>query len=284
MSELWQKENYTIDADFIIGSFIAELDIEKCNINILYNANVIDLDTYNFLYSADKHYREVWVGNNILKNNANNNKILSDGITEARRRFFELLHLEDNDIISIRKDSIFFIDKESRFMGNGVVEIPFNKSIVRFKQKGVYTSFYKLKRRLVALYNNGRVTPETLSVAGISDDNLLLHEKYFSDFLKALFQTAEFRGIEEAINLLKIFYLNYINLRLDKGYYREYNSFSRFRLNQFSIYPNQNFMLEEISDESKNRGDIDISYNENILRTLMKIYSTKYLSESRKGY
>ena len=157
MSELWQKENYTIDADFIIGSFIAELDIEKCNIN-----------------SADKHYREVWVGNNILKNNANNNKILSDGITEARRRFFELLHLEDNDIISIRKDSIFFIDKESRFMGNGVVEIPFSKSIVRFRQKGVYTSFYKLKRRLVVLYNNGRVTPEILSVAGIGNDNLLI--------------------------------------------------------------------------------------------------------------
>ena len=284
MSELWQRENYTIDADFIIGSFIVELDIEKCNINVLYNANVIDLDTYNFLYNTDKHYREVWVGNNILKNNNTNNRILSDGITEARRRFFEVLNLDDNDIISIRKDSIFFVDKQSRFMGNGVVDIPFDKSPIRFKQKGVYTSFYKLKRRLIALYNNGRVTPERLSIAGIGDDNLISHENYFSDFLKALFQTAEFRGTEEAINLLKIFYLNYINLRLDTGYYREYNSFSRFRVKRFSIYPNQDFMLDEVSDESKNSGEIDISYNENILRTLMKIYSTKYLSERRKGY
>lgn len=282
MSELWQKENYTIDADFIIGSFIEELDIEKCNINVLYNANIIDLDTYNYLYSADKHYREVWVGNNILKDNPNNNKILSDGITEARRRFFEALNLEDSDIVSIRKDSIFFIDKQSRFMGNGIVDIPFDKSPIRFRQKGIYTSFYKLKRRLIALYNNGRIPPESLSIAGIGDDNLLLHEKYFSDFLKALFQTAEFRGTEEAINLLKIFYMNYINLRLDIGYYREYNSFSRFRLNRFSMYPNQDFMLDDVSEESKM--SIDISYNENILRTLMKIYSTKYLSEKRKGY
>lgn len=283
MAELWQKENYTIDADFIIGNIICELDIEKCNINILYNAGVIDIDTYNKLYNAEKHYREVWVGNNILKNNGTNNKILSDGITEARRRFFELLHLEDNDIISIRKDSIFFIDRESRFNGDAIVEIPFIKSSIRFKQKGIYTSFYKLKRRLVVLYNTGRFSSrEILSVAGISDESLRLHDKYFSDFLKALFQTAELKGTVEAINLLKIFYLNYINLRLDVGYYREYNAQSRFRINQYSLYPNQDFLLEYASEESKNRGEINISYNESILRTLMKIYSTKYLSERKR--
>ena len=282
MAELWKKDNYVIDADFIIGSPIVELDIEKCNINVLYNANVIDLNTYRNLYSADKHYREVWVGNNILKNNQKNNEILSNGIAEARRRFFEALHLEDNDIINIRKDSIFFIDRESRFIRDGVVDIPFDKSPIRFRQKGYYTSYYRLKKRLIAMYNNGRIPPERLSIAGISDNNLLLHEQYFSDFLKALFQTAEFRGTEEAINLLKIFYMNYINLRLDVGYYREYNSFSKFRVRQYSPYPVQDFMLDNVPDEFKIRGDIDISYNEDILRTLMKIYSTKYLSERRR--
>ena len=34
MSELWQRENYTIDADFIIGSFIVELDIEDCELAV----------------------------------------------------------------------------------------------------------------------------------------------------------------------------------------------------------------------------------------------------------
>lgn len=282
MAELWKNDNYVIDADFIIGSSIAELDIEKCNINVLYNSNVIDLNTYNTLYNADKQYREYWVGNYILKNNQKNNEILSNGIAEARRRFFEVLHLEDNDIINIRKDSIFFIDRESRFMGNGVVEIPFDKSPIRFRQKGLYTSYYRLKKRLIVMYNNGRLVPEILSVAGISDINLLLHEQYFSDFLKALFQTAEFRGTEEAINLLKIFYMNYITLRLNSGYYREYNSFSKFRVRQYSPYPIQDLMLDNIPEDTKNRGDIDISYNEDILRTLMKIYSTKYLSEKRR--
>jgi len=282
MAELWKLDNYVIDADFIIGSSIAELDIEKCNINVLYNSNVIDLDTYRTLYNADKQYREYWVGNYILKNNQKNNEILSNGIADARRKFFERLRLEDNDIINIRKDSIFFIDRESRFMGNGVVEIPYEKNPIRFRQKGLYTSYYRLKKRLIVMYSNGRLAPETLSVAGISDANLLLHEQYFSDFLKALFQTAEFRGTEEAINLLKIFYMNYITLRLDPGYYREYNSFSKFRVRQYSPYPMQDLMLENISDIYKNRGDIDISYNEDILRTLMKIYSTKYLSERRR--
>ncbi len=282
MSELWQKENYIIDSDFIIGSLFLEFDIEKCNINILYNAGVIDSNTYNHLYNSDKHYREVWVGSNILKNNDINNKILSDGITEARRRFFEIANLEDSSIITIRKDSIFFIDKDSKFINYPVIEIPFDKTSIKFKQKGIYTSFYKLKKKLIVLYNNGRLSKETLSVAGINDNNLILHENYFSDFLKALFQTAEFRGTEEAINLLKIFYLNYINLRLNAGYYREYNSLSKFRIRQFSMYPNQDFLIDGISDFPGNIADLDISYNESILRTLMKIYSTKYLSERKR--
>ena len=76
--------------------------------------------------------------------------------------------------------------------------------------------------------------------------------------------------------------MNYITLRLNSGYYREYNSFSKFRVRQYSPYPIQDLMLDNISEDTKNRGDIDISYNEDILRTLMKIYSTKYLSEKRR--
>lgn len=281
MPELWKRENYTIDADFIIGSNIHELDIEKCNINILYNAGVIDLNTYNWLYTVDKKYREVWIGSNILKNNKNNNIILSDGIMEARRRFFNILSLEDSDIISIRKDSIFFINRLDQ-NNNSIIEIPFDKSPIRFIQKGIYTSFYKLKNKLVIFYNSGRLNQEIISIAGIGDNNLLLHEKYFTDFLKALFQVAELRGTVEALNLLKIFYMNYINLRLEPGYYREFNPLSMYKINQFSIYPAQSFMLEEVSDDNIRNGYIDISYNENILRTLMKIYSTKYFSEIRK--
>lgn len=276
-SELWKKINYITDADFIVGSNIYEFDIEKCNIHILYNCGIIDRNTFEYLYNAPKSIRVITVGN--LQKKFGVTKALQSGIIEVKRIFFDTLNLEDNDIISIRNDAVFFIDIKNKVQMDEI-HIPLENITVNFRKKGTYTSFYSIKpsrtsKKLEIMYNSGRFMPESFSVAGITDEILPLHENYFVDFLKALFQVAEYRGALESLNLLKSFYINYINLNLDIGYYRRFDSLSRYDLvNTFS----GSYQADMLDNNSKYSG-LDISYNESILRNLIKIFATMYLSK-----
>ena len=73
----------------------------------------------------------------------------------------------------------------------------------------------------------------------------------------------------ETLELMNIFYDRYINLELDKGYYREFNAESGYRIKDMSgIYT---YVAQEIAQ--KNLPGINIGCNLNIIRQLMSYYS-----------
>ena len=57
---LWDKTSYTADISYLTNVFIYEYDISKANINVLFTKNIIDQQTYEFLYNAPRMTRQVY--------------------------------------------------------------------------------------------------------------------------------------------------------------------------------------------------------------------------------
>ena len=98
---LYKEKNYTVDLDYLFNQYIREYDISKANINVLFAKRMINKETYNMLYNADRMYRQVYIGK-MIRSNQNVQKVLSDGIIEYKQKFFEANNINDNNIISIK--------------------------------------------------------------------------------------------------------------------------------------------------------------------------------------
>lgn len=260
-SELYKKINYSSDISYIISRYIREYDISKANINILYSLNLINQDEYNYLYSANRMERQIRIGL-LQQQYPEISKALKQGIIDAKEKFFTCNNIQDNEVLCIKNDAVYLIDKIAQDNTFGLVE---------FKNKNTYTSYYKIPYNNIELYYYLDVVNnvEKLDIKGINKESALLHENYFIEFLKVLFCSSETEPIEDTISLLVTFYNNYLNLNLDINYYREFNSQSLIRLKKMSqLYT---FKANFLNDKDKKY--IDISYNLNILRYLHQIYS-----------
>ena len=90
-------------------------------------------------------------------------------------------------------------------------------------------------------------------------------------FLLYVAYMAQFGSIQDCINTIKDFYIQYINKSLDIEYYREMNSRSLYKLLQSgysSFYANA-LRQSDISF-------VDVSENEKIVRELYKIFMNEY--------
>lgn len=268
MSNLYKNINYNAPIDYLISSYVREYDISKANINILYSAGAITENEYNRYYTMDSSDRYIHIGL-LQKGDPRITKLLQEGILEAKRKIFEANDIQNHEVLSIKNDAIFIINKELPY-------IKFDN--IEFKYKNLYTSFYRLNRIEFYYYYDMVYKKEQMDVKGISDMNITLHENYFIDFLLSLFESAQMDSIENTISLLKNFYLDYINLRLDINYYRRLDSSSIYDIRAISRYAD--FNADFLPQSAINQ--IDISYNLNILIQLEKIYSNVYFNK-RKG-
>lgn len=257
---LWEKVNYKSKCTFLIDKEIYEYDISKANISVLYENGVIDTNMYNYLYNAPKNTRSVIVGK-LQGRDRKVTEVLKQGIANARRIFLESNHIDDSNIIAIRNDAITYVGR----VANVVDTSPY----VHFRQSGKYTSFYRINY-IDFLYNFDIVTQyENLDVKGLGDNATHLHMNYMLEFLSELFYSAQIEGVKNALILLQMFRDNYINMKLDIGYYRELNPGSHYKfLNMSQVsYLYTDFLT------NYDKKYIDISFNEAILREFIKIYS-----------
>jgi hypothetical protein len=251
------KVSYVTEAKYLEG-VIKEFDIRKANINILYNKGVLDLTTYWKLLKAPRMERQVYIGN-MIDNDKSMYKILAAGLIEFKDKFYQANQIEDSDIVSIHNDSIFLINK------NPLVTRFDN---IEFIDKGTYNSFYRILD-LEVYYSYNRVyNTESISIKGINDNTLIKHKEYMIEFLCTLFSVVQIEGVTAGIEILTNFYNQYINRKLESGYYREFNPDSLFKLN--------NRMYSDIMPDERYVSIIDISYNVNFLRDLFGILTSLY--------
>lgn len=259
---LWERDNYTAQISVLYNVYIYEYDISKANINILHSKGIIDKQTYDYLYNAERMKRQIYIGN--LQKDPKIAQALKEGFIEYRHKLFMSNNIQDYEVLSIKKDAIYVI---SRRLQNT------NFGLVNFIEKNWYSGFYKIKN-LELYYRYNRITnDEALDVKGINDNTLVLHNNHFMSFLKDLFCTLQCNGVSTALALLKDFYMSYITRSLSIEYYREFNNTSEYRIlgTQYSRYT-------IILNNPINLNILDISYNLSIIIGLQKILLSIYFS------
>ncbi len=257
----YDKSFYTAPISYIISSYIREYDISKANINILFMKGVISKEQYDYLNSIDRMSRQVYIGL-LQKNDQNVSKSLKEGIKEMRYLFLTSNEINENDVLSIKNDAVFIINKIPTVTKFGNIE---------FVCKNVYTSFYKLNNKMEIYYSYDMVTGiENIDIKGIREEKLILHKNHFLEFLLVLFNSAQSEPIPETIKLLLDFYERYLNLKLGIEYYREFNSESMYNIKQLGIA--SSYRAEFLPND--NIYDINISHNLNILRELGGIFAS----------
>lgn len=253
---LVNKSHYTLNIPYLISRYIREYDISKANINILLYKKYIDIDVYNLLYNMEKMDREVYVGK-MIKLYPEVQQILSDGILEMRQNFVKANNILDMDILSIKNDAIYVIDKIAPITKFGNVE---------FRLSNVYTSYIKLLKYEVYYFNDSINNLETIDIKGINDSKLLLHQNHMISFICEVLSGLESGNLKDLFSYFNIFFNDYINMKLDLGYYREFNPNSKFVTKQIG---GRRYAFDSISEEHRNV--LDNSYNLQVLRELYRI-------------
>ena len=197
---MYDKVNYTADISYLTNVFITEYDISKCNINVLFIKGFIDKKTYDYLYNSEKMVRQVYVGK-LQKENPKIVKALKEGIIEAKKMLFEANNILDRDVLSIKNDAVFIINRQLNITKFGLIE---------FVPKGIYTSFFKIHGLELYYYYNNITKEEYIEVKGISNKSLENHENYFLQLLKDIFYSIQINGPEITLRMIKDVYMEYI--------------------------------------------------------------------------
>ena len=124
--ELWNNINYTSDISYLNSVFIYEMDLSKANINVLRTKNIIDQKTYEYLYNSERMVRQVYVGK--LCKDKRVSDALKEGILEAKRLLFEANDIKDYEVLSIKNDAVFLLNKIPKIRDFGLLHfVPKNK-------------------------------------------------------------------------------------------------------------------------------------------------------------
>lgn len=252
---------------YIVSGNIREYDISKANINILLSIGIITEDQYRYYYDLPKQRRAIEVG--WLQKDKTIAKALSNGFTTYRQKFFEANDIEDHEVLTIKKDAVYLINKIPQVCKFDNVE---------FIMKNHYTSFYSYNHFEFYYYYEKANNIELLDIKGIADEQLILHNAYLLDFLKFIFNEAQTQSIDTVIKEFSEFLNMYVSKELELGYYRELNPMSQFRLLGTKI---TSFMADYLQNDF-DRSFIDIQFNENLLKTLLAYYSQIFMSQQKR--
>lgn len=262
MSWCTKSINYNGNIDYIFGSIIKEYDIEKANISMLYHFGKINSDNYYQMYNMDKMKREVIVGN-MIANDQEIFSIIQQGIYSAREEFFKITNISSSSVICIKNDAIFVLDPYNTFPE--IIEVFPN---VRFRVKNTYTDYIRFINRVELFYYLDSINQiESYDIKGINNNLVELHKEYMLDFICYIVSLLHNNSIVEAIQTINTFYQQYISMKSDIGYYRQFDVESRFRYKGLAMIS----VFESNYAQESERYYIDPSYNAEIIRNLNKI-------------
>ena len=240
MVSLYEKHNYlNKNIEYLVNNEITEYDIRSAGFNIIKKYKLLDDKKISHLESLPKKRRQITIGL-YQKDNIEFRDRLNEKFIEIRKLFFEANELDDDDVLSIKKDAIITLKK--------CFHTEFDN--IEFIDKNVYSSYFYINK--FEFYINEK----NIHLKGISDEKLKLHEDYMLDFLHKIFRLIETSSNKKyIIDNIRQFISFYKNKMLHIGYYRELNADSLYKLNI-------DFLNDHIGVEhTKSLDNIDISYN-----------------------
>ena len=132
-----------------------------------------------------------------------------------------------------------------------------------------YTDYIRLDSIVILMARD--IIRSTKAIYGINPPIIDLHKDYMLKFIEEIVRILGVGNVDLAINKIKQFRSAYLHRELPKEYYREFNSSSKYTV----IDDICKYGLIDIDEDQK--GMIDISYNEKIIRYLYSLVAGLYL-------
>lgn len=243
---------------FEIDSEIVEWDIKSANISICKEYGLLTPKQISQIESMEKDKRVRTVG--LLERSSKTfAKALEEHFDIAIEQFIKQNNLDrDNDIICIKRDAVFVINKK--------ITKPDIGTSIHFVRKNTYDSFLRLDR--FEFY----ISDDRVDVKGLQEKQHL-HENGICHLVRDVTRTAsECKMDSGAMNeYLSDMVVSYKNHDLAIDYYREFNSTSAYNV----IGPDDTrYMFQDASEEylDEQGYTLDISYNYiNIILPLVRM-------------
>lgn len=235
ISQVYLKHLFTNkNIKYLFCKEIIEYDMSSAGFNLSKEYKLLDNNVLTKLENMTKKERQYQLGWYQRKD-----KVFAKALTEAfvdmRRRFFEANNIQDEDILSIKKDAIFCT--------RSCEVTKFNN--VEFKEKNIYTS-YMLLADCELYYNHMKI-----DVKGIDDEVLLKHNDYMMKYIAMCFKHFETSSKETQLRFMRRFIDKYKSLDLELGYYRQFD--------RESLFISDDMMFDDYWEFKKD--ELDISYN-----------------------
>lgn len=132
-----------------------------------------------------------------------------------------------------------------------------------------YTDYIRLDGIVILMARD--IIRSTRVIYGIDHPIYTLHKDYMLKFIEEIIRILGVGNVDLAINKIKQFRSAYLRRELPKEYYREFNVSSKYTV----IDDICRYGLIDIDEDQK--GLIDISYNEKIIRYLYSLVAGLYL-------
>lgn len=265
-TDLWRSYNYKTPIKYYVNTFIREYDLSKANINALYYMGRVTQEERESYLVMSREERETKIGLWIKKDKSIY-KDIQTGIFEAKRRLVFANSVEDYEVIAVKNDAMFIA-------GRNLVYTDFPP--FSFKVKNTYTVYFGIAD--LEVYYGDTVDPisgfvsTNIDVKGISDEMLSLHQNGMLDLICNICYKIQREDISETMKWMSQMYDLFINRKLPKQYYRNFDSFSGYTIHTYF----RSASLGEIDDSMVEV--VDINRNLLILRDLMSIVSDIYRS------
>ena len=218
ISQLFTKDIYLNRSKLsLFNKEIIEYDMSDAGYSIIREHSLLPQKTIENLSHKSKRDRTYAIGR-IQGKDKEFAQRLHQGFQDARELFFKLNNIQDDDILSVKKDAIFTLRQcDHQQIGN----------YINFREKHNYSS-YVYTGRLEIYYRSTMSDNPIIDIKGIDDDKVELHKDYMMELLSKYFYHVENRTIGDSISFMRRFCDRYKLRDLDVGYYRTFDSNSVF--------------------------------------------------------
>lgn len=204
-----ERDNWTDKSiDFMISD-IMEYDMKRGGLSIIKTDNLLPSHIIDRLESKEKRAADKEIGV-MQKTDKNLKEGLLNGFRKYRLEFGALNELQDEDIISVKKDAIF----TKKYCPYTRV-----RDNIIFVEKNHYEAFLRLNG--CEFYWG---PDHKLDVKGIHDNQIRLHEKYMLDFIWNFLRYLCNYDADGARKYIVHFIDEYKCKQLPIEYYREFNT------------------------------------------------------------
>lgn len=251
-NHLYLKHNYlNKDIAYLRNNIIREYDMVNAGINILRHNNIFTQEEYDRLNSMDKLEKNILVGK-FLKNNPDISDALMNEFINIRKELFERNEITDDDVLSIKKDAIFVINKKMN-------DLQLNE-FYQFQEKNKYIGYMNIDNK--EFYYD--MTKRHLDIKGFSKHIKEFHSNYLFKELEELMYldlSNEKNMVFEKLIQLKY---SFVTKELPKEYYYDIQQ-GKYLFETIG----QMFYLDDIDDDLKK-----ICFINNNLNFILKIIKT----------